>query len=368
MDHEELDISNPAVCTKYTTAAEVVNRTLKDVVAMCVDGAKIIDICVFGDNQLETEFGKLYNKKGTDGEFPLKGIAYPVCITVNELCGAFSPVPWEAADAAKTLKSGDLVKIDIGGHIDGYPVIAGHSFVIGTSEVQGRVAELLECIKTLNEVIHRLVRPGNKSTQVTKAIEQVCTVYGVTPVKGIYSHEMQQHILDGPNAFPAVNTPGDRCEEFEFKLNQVFGIDVAVSTGTGKLKLSECKTTVYKRDLSQQFGLRTQTARAFIHELQKKCPTMAFSMRHFEEKMVRIGVAQACQHELLEMFTVNTEAAGEYVAQTKMTLAILPSGTKKFGGLAFTENNTSAGAKDLPEEIKAILALPLTNKKKKATA
>lgn len=367
MEHD-LDISNPAVCTKYTTAAEIVNRILKEVIVRCVDGAKIIDICTYGDDELEAEFAKVYNKKGADGQFPLKGVAYPVCITVNELCGAFSPVPWEASDAAKSLKNGDLVKIDIGGHIDGFPVIAGHSFVIGDAEIQTRVVELLECIKTINEVVHRLVRPGNKSTDVTKAVTEVCGVYGVTPLKGIYSHEMKQHVLDGPNAFPAVNTPGDRCDEFEFELNQVFGIDIAVSTGAGKLKLSDLKTTVYKRDLSQQFTLRTQTARAFLHEVQKKCPTMAFSMRAFEEKLARIGVSQALQHELLEMFPVNTEVAGEFVAQTKMTLAILPSGTKKIGGLNFDNNNTSAGAKDLPEHIKEILALPLSNKKKNKSA
>lgn len=45
-----------------------------------------------------------------------KGIAFPTCISVNNVCGHYSPLK----DESSTLNNGDLAKIDLGVHIDGY--------------------------------------------------------------------------------------------------------------------------------------------------------------------------------------------------------------------------------------------------------
>ena len=53
-------------------------------------------------------------------------MAFPVCISVNELCGHFSPLQ----DESTKLAAGDVVKIDLGIHIDGFIAMAGHTIVI----------------------------------------------------------------------------------------------------------------------------------------------------------------------------------------------------------------------------------------------
>ena len=64
---------------------------------------------------------QIHNKKKTE-----KGIAFPTCISVNEVCGHFSPLEGE-----HLIKEGDLVKIDLGVHIDGYVGLAAHSIIVG---------------------------------------------------------------------------------------------------------------------------------------------------------------------------------------------------------------------------------------------
>ena len=54
-------------------------------------------------------------------------MAFPCCISVNEAIGHFSPCPEET----HTLKNEDVVKIEFGAHIDGYPANVGHTIVIG---------------------------------------------------------------------------------------------------------------------------------------------------------------------------------------------------------------------------------------------
>jgi hypothetical protein len=59
-----------------------------------------------------------------------------------------------------------------------------------------------------------------------------------------------------------------------------------VSTGEGKTKESEERTTVYKRALERMYNLRGKSARAFFTELIEKYPSMCFSLSGFEDQIV----------------------------------------------------------------------------------
>lgn len=70
------------------------NLALTGLVSQCVTGAKIIDLCQFGTTVLDAQLSKLYNKK-VDGSTVDKGVAFPVCISVNEVICNHSPLPSE---------------------------------------------------------------------------------------------------------------------------------------------------------------------------------------------------------------------------------------------------------------------------------
>ena len=70
--------------------------------------------------------GKLYNKKVKDKKIE-KGIAFPTCISVNEIVGHFSPLKGES----RQLKAGDVAKIDMAVQIDGFIAAAAHTIIIG---------------------------------------------------------------------------------------------------------------------------------------------------------------------------------------------------------------------------------------------
>ena len=76
------------------------------------------------------------------------GIAFPTCISVNNVICHYSPL---ISEPDTVLADGDVVKIDMGAHIDGYIAVVAHSFVVGESKdnpvgswimsQQGRFAE-----------------------------------------------------------------------------------------------------------------------------------------------------------------------------------------------------------------------------------
>lgn len=56
----------------------------------------------------------------------------PTCISVDNCVCHFSPL---ASEPAITLKDGQVVKFDLGAHIDGYIASVAHTIIVGASKV-----------------------------------------------------------------------------------------------------------------------------------------------------------------------------------------------------------------------------------------
>ena len=101
------------------------------------------------------------------------------------------------------------------------------------------------------------------------------------------SHEVKKHLIDGNNSIINKQTYDQKVEEFEFGVNQVFGLDIIISTGEGKPKETEFRTTVFKRALERSYSLKLKAARTFFAEVTERFPTLAFSLRSFDDENVR---------------------------------------------------------------------------------
>lgn len=354
------DLSDPAVTTKYQTAAGITNKALEMAISLCKPGADVFEVCEAVDKFITEEAGKLYNKKG--GEKIEKGIAFPTCISVNELVGHFSPLKSES----RVLKEGDLCKIDLAAHIDGFVTAAAHSIVLSEEPVTGRMADAVHAAWTTAEAVLRTVKVGNTNSDVTAVIRQCAAEFECTPVQGVLSHQCKKHVIDGNQCIINCETVEEHVEEFEFGMNEVYCLDLIVSTGEGKPKETELRTSVYKRALENTYQLKTQKARQFLSEVGQKFPTLPFSLRAFDETVARVGVSEATRHELLHGYPVLQEKAGEFVAQFKFTLLLLPGGTKKVTGLQFQQAAVLPTQHEVKsEELKKLLASSANPKKSK---
>ena len=49
----------------------------------------------------------------------------------------------------------------------------------------------------MGEVCQRMIKPGNKNTQVTEALSKICKAYDVNMLQGILMHQMKRFVIDG---------------------------------------------------------------------------------------------------------------------------------------------------------------------------
>ena len=118
------DLTNPDIVTKYRTAGDIANKALAAVLAVCVPGKLCVELCNTGDDYINEAVSKIYNQKKDGKKLVEKGIAFPTCISVNNCVGHYSPL---VSEDKVTLVEGDLVKIDLGVHVDGYVAVVAHT-------------------------------------------------------------------------------------------------------------------------------------------------------------------------------------------------------------------------------------------------
>ncbi|XP_022982793.1 ERBB-3 BINDING PROTEIN 1-like [Cucurbita maxima] len=355
-EEKELDLTSPEVVTKYKSAADIANKALQLVISECKPKAKIVDVCEKGDSFIREQTGNVYKNAKKKIE---RGVAFPTCISVNNTVCHFSPLSSDAT----VLEEGDIVKIDLGCHIDGFIAVVAHTHVLQEGPVTGRAADVIAAANTAAEVALRLVRPGKKNKDVTEAIQKVAASYDCKIVEGVLSHQLKQFVIDGNKVVLSVANPETRVDEAEFEENEVYSIDIVTSTGEGKPKLlDEKQTTIYKRAVDRNYHLKMKASRFIFSEITQKFPIMPFSARALEEKRARLGLVECVNHDLLQPYPVLHEKPGDYVAHIKFTVLLMPNGSDRVTSHPLQDLQPTKTIED--PEIKAWLALGTKTKKK----
>jgi len=340
-EEEITDLSNSDVCTKYQEASKIVNLALTGLVSQCLTGATIIELCKFGTTVIETQTSKLYNKK-VNGVAVEKGVAFPVCISVNEIICNHSPLETEEL---LPLKAGDIVKIDLGCHIDGYIAVSAHTLVVSEGDspptINPELGNVAVAAYNAMLVAASSIKAGASNSDVTSVVERVAANYGVSSISTVRMHQMKRYVIDGVKEVALKEpTPEDidegdeKVPECTFEQGEVYAIDVALTTGDGKVRAGDLRTTVFKRNVEANYRLKMKASRYVLSEVDKKFPTLPFTLRHFEEeRQAKMGITECVAHGLVTPYPSLHEKTESTVAHFKCTVLLLPSGTSKVTGL-----------------------------------
>lgn len=330
----EKTIAEDIVVTKYKLAGEIVNKTLKTLIDLVEPGKSAREICEKGDGLLLEETGKVF-KKEKDLK---KGIAFPTCVSVNNCICHFSPTK---NDADVVLKAGDVVKIDLGAHIDGFIAVAAYTVAVQAADpaakVSGRAADVILAAYWASQAALRLIKPNNGNYGVTEAVQKVASEYKCKPIEGMLSHQLKQFQIDGEKTI--IQNPNDaqrkEHEKCVFTLHEVYAIDVLISTGEGVGREKDTRVAIFKKT-EENYMLKLKASRALLTEIKNKHGSMPFNLRSFdEETKARMGVVECVSHKMIEPFQVLYEKPTEIVAQFKFTVLLMPSGINLVTGLPF---------------------------------
>jgi len=241
--------------------------------------------------------------------------------------------------------------------------------VVGAAEVTGRKADVIAAAHNAAEIALRSIKAGSKGSEVARLVERVITTYGCQPLDGVMSHQLKKFTIEGPKCFMNKASSERKAPECTFELNEVYGVDICVSTGEGRARETDQRVTVFKRCADNTYALKLKASRQLFHDVKEKHPHLPFSLRDLADaKGAKMGVIECVKHELLQPYPVMFERDGELVAQYKFTLLITSNGAKRITGAPAPTVTSEHKIED--EELVAALAQkagPSKNKKKKKT-
>ncbi|RMZ91525.1 hypothetical protein DV736_g1233, partial [Chaetothyriales sp. CBS 134916] len=377
----DYSLNNPDTLTKYKTAAGISQKVLGAVSGWCVAGETILHICEKGDKLLEDEISKVYK-----GKKIVKGIATPTTVSPSSYVTPFTPLVSDPGDAAITLKAGELVKIQLGAQIDGFGAIVGNTIVVPQEKgkdapITGREADALLATYYANELLLRLLLPpgllasGSEEekkkaaaekprtqSKIISLIEKVAKAYEVQVVQHTTSWQFERNDIESKKKI--ILSPSDATKgEGHGEVGDVWGVEVGMSLGSGKVKDLDKRSTLLRRT-ALTYGLKRPSSRQILSEIVKKFGTFPFSLRQLDdEKAGKVGVVECVRAGVLREYKPSAEADGSPVTRLFTTIAITKNGITRLAApppLDLTKVKSDKEIED--EEILKILAQPFARR------
>ena len=79
-------------------------------------------------------------------------------------------------------------------------------------------------------------------------MNKVVSEFGCNMIEGVLSHTIKKYCIDGNKVIIGKEVAGQAVEDWTFIPGEVVHVDVYVSSGEGKPKQAESRTTIYKRE------------------------------------------------------------------------------------------------------------------------
>ncbi|MCJ1307420.1 Curved DNA-binding protein (42 kDa protein) [Agyrium rufum] len=385
-------LNNPDTLTKYKTAAQISHKVLETVTKWCVEGEKILTICERGDKLLDEEVGKVYK-----GKKITKGISHPTTVSPNAFVTPYTPLISEPDEAYAVLKAGEVIKIQLGAQIDGFGTIVCDSIIIPGKENEGdqipeREADLLLATYYANELLLRLMLPQGllasgsdeekkaassarpmTQSKISSLLEKVVKSYECNLVESTTSWLFERNEIEGKKKIVLAPGEGSKGEGVP-EVGEVWGVEMGVSLGTGKVKTLDMRPTLHRRT-AITYALKRTSSRQILSEIVKKFGTFPFSLRQLDdERAAKVGVVECVRSNVVRQYEVIADKDNAAVSRLLTTIAITKNGVLKLSAPPAPDlSQYKTDKKITDEEVLKILEQPLSkptgskskNKKKK---
>lgn len=327
---EPMDQINNTSLNKYKAAGKVASKVLDQLVRLTIPGAAISDLCKHGDDLIREEVSKIY----PDIQ---KGIAFPVCVSRNEYVGFNSPLTQD-----EKINDGDIVKIELGVHVDGFPALVCYTIFVKdkiTGPIKDSRADIIRAVSGASKEILSIMKPGKTNKDIVRIMEKYATRYNcnlpmvneeiVAP--GVFSYQMAQYITDGYNdeetgfVYRIIlskhhNLYDYQITELELDEDEVYGIDIVMCTGSGRINRTD-ESNVYKKKFSKKQLLKLKASRSSFSKFGNNY--FPVNVRDYDpDTRFKLGLKECVSKGILEPYYAFKTKEGEYTARVKFTVIV----------------------------------------------
>lgn len=274
---------------KILKAGEILKTVVKEAKERIKPGIKLLELAEYVENRIRELGAKP---------------AFPCNISINSDAAHFTP----KRNDEREFQKGDVVKLDVGAHIDGY--IADMAVTVDL----GQNSELVMASKDALYAALDVTKANVSTSKIGQVIEDTIKSYGFRPIVNLTGHGLLPYIAHAP---PSIYNYATKSG-VTLKAGMVIAIEPFATDGVGKVNdRSECE--IYS--LISSKPTRMKIAREIISEVLKEYKTLPFAKRWLK-RAPELIISKLVREGILRSYPVLTEVSGGLVSQWEHTVII----------------------------------------------
>ncbi len=234
--------------------------------------------------------------------------AFPANLSRNVEAAHYTP---DEADTAR-FETGDLVKVDVGAHLDGAVADTADTVEVGGGR---RQAHLIAAVHEAVAAGIRAVRADGPVDDVSRAIASAIRARGLNPVRDLTGHTIERYLLHAGKSIP--NVPG--LSDATFREGEIVAIEPFATNGEGRIANGPFGHIL-------RFRRPPPADDAALAALYGRFRTLPFTARWATRPEERAALERG--RRLLQTYPVFLERAGGLVAQAEHTIRVGPAGAE----------------------------------------
>ena len=243
-------------------------------------------------------------------------LAFPTNLAINNVGAHWTP----STKTTEKFQKGDLVKLDVGVHIDGYIGDNALTVEVGTEKYGKLIDTSREALNAAIEV----AGPGINVGMIGYAVQTTIENRGYKPIANLTGHGIKRYNLHSGISVPNVKESGGAV----LKPGDIIAIEPFVTDGAGRVGGKRNSNIYHVRQIR---NIRDEKAAEMIDEIQHRYKGLPFAERWLHDiqpsyaansltKLMRAGI--------ISYYPVLDELGKGMVAQSEHTVLITNSGSE----------------------------------------
>jgi len=231
-------------------------------------------------------------------------------MAVNETAAHYCP----PENDESVSQEGDLIKVDIGVHLDGYIADNAMTIQVATNEYNN----LIKASQNALKAALKLVKPGTQLWELGEAQYSEAEALGFTTIRNLSGHTLDQYKVHSGISIPAFNTK----DKTELQEGWQIAIEPFITPGTGLIK-EKGPATIWMVD--KEKGVRSPYAKKIL-DFVKPQNGLPFTDRWLTRKFGRgpatLGLRELQRSNIIHGYPPLVETSQGMVAQTEHSMII----------------------------------------------
>lgn len=316
--------------TKYNVAAKICGKVYNILKDNILNG-KILHVSHLirlGNEKINEECKLIYKRLKN------KGLAFPISISLNNCVGNYTYE--NLNDEYNIIKSGDIVKIELGVNIDGCIAILGETIVY--NNIDDENTKYIEFLNTLQKDIVKIIKQGETNDEVKIHIESKCTELNCFPVENTISYQhfdgklytdSSKYIITNYKKYydndDMLISKENLC--FEFEKDEVYTINLTIIKNNSENETEHVYTEPHQPHIYRFneyfYNLKLASSKSFCSVIHEEYQKNAFDCVPYKDKpKYKFGIRECLNNNILIQYPVYYSKDKCTVFHKKFTIVV----------------------------------------------